>query len=193
MLPLPRSTAPHKPFSHEELLRICSYYRNLLNALRTVQHSINTAIDNFNRTQHGRPSEPLSRLLNDLALIDANVRGPLLDEIMQVELCAIKWEAKSAKLRSEARRQQRKRQNRRLGLTDEQVRQADLTDAFELGDDAPNDADDTIPVETPDEFGPDETVISPTMARVQRGMLELPSDAPKPAPANETYKNSGLV
>jgi len=183
-----RSTAPRQPFSHEELLKICQYYRNLLSATRDVQTRINDALDTFQHSHHGRPTPELTTFIGTIAGIDATVRGPLLDEIMQVELCAIKWEGKSAKLKSEARRQQRVRAKRRG-----ESEPANLgTDDFGVFDDS-----DLVPEATPIDGATGATVaISPTMALAQRGMAQLPNTLNGrigEAPTNDSYKKSGLV
>lgn len=175
-------------FSHERLLQVCYYYRNLLTALRATQGEINEALEEFQHSQYGRPSEPLTRLITALANIDAGVRGPLLDEIMQVELTIVKWEGKTSKLKSEAKRQARIRAERRGPQQSY----------------APDDSTFTYPEpgEPCDPFG-DEAgrvapaappQLSPTFARALRGMKELPQTTPtNDAPDTSTYKKSGLV
>jgi hypothetical protein len=179
-----RSTAPRQPFSHEELLKVCQYYRNLLSAMRDVQSHIDNAVDVFQHSHHGRPTTELTTFITTITGIDATVRGPLLDEIMQVELCAIRWEAKSARLKSEARRQQRVRARRRSGVAEEVT----LPETDEFG---PLDDSDLM-LEAPIAS----EVISPTMALAQRGMAQLPNTLNGrigEAPANDSYKKSGLV
>ena len=107
---------------------------------------------------------------------------------MQVELCAIKWEGKSAKLRTEARRQARLRARRRGD--DDAATEHRITDEAPdydynaaLGDDAEDviESDSTAPA------------VSPTMALAQRGMSQLPQIEPQQAPDTSNYRKSGLV
>ena len=185
-----RSTSPRQPFSHEELLKLCQYYRNLLSATREVQEAINTAVDTFQHSHHGRPTPELAAFISTITAIDANVRGPLLDEIMQVELCAIIWEAKSAKLKSEARRQQRIRAGRHRN---ESRDVSAPSDEFGIFSD-----DDLLPETSLATSGeaPLPATLSPTMALAQRGMTQLPNTINGrigEAPTNDSYKKSGLV
>ena len=183
-----RSTTPRQPFSHEELLKICQYYRNLVNATRQAQETINNAIDTFQHSHHGRPTPELSTFIATLTGIEATIKGPILDEIMQVELTAIRWEAKSAKLKSEARRQQRIRAKRR-NEENETNHTLPNSDEFGVFDD-----NDLMP-EAPTEL-PSSAPLSPTMALAQRGMSQLantPDGRIGEAPTNDGYKKSGLV
>ena len=192
----PSASRPRQAFSHEQLLQLCGFYRNLLAATRDVQHRINDAITEFSRTQHGRPSEPLAQLLSALSAIDANVRGGLLDEIMQVELLAMKWELKSGKLRSEAKRQARRRAERRsggLGTPSHSIYDEFGEAPSETPDEAPEDIFEQ-PSAASAAASAVPPVISPTMALAQRGMAQLPADPESVTlPDTSFYRKSGLV
>lgn len=200
---LRRSGLPRESFSHEKLLEICRYYKNLLHMLKQVQGEIDAVVDEFQHSQYGRPSEPLKKLLYGLSNIDAGVKGPLLEEIMQVELAMIKWEGKSAKLRSEAKRQARYRADKAAQAKggdsakphsfaldgsefDFAAAEATLHDTATNGSDDPFGAMSAPPDPVPSQ-------ISPTFARALQGMKELPAIEPGEAPSNESYKKSGLV
>lgn len=196
---------PRQSFSHEQLLQICYFYKNLLNATRGVQGQINEALDEFRHSQYGTMSTSVTKLLSALSAIDASVRGPLLDEIMQVELAVIRWETKSSKLKSEARRQRRIRARKSFVGEAAEAPNETLAD-FGFDDDevveepfvgeAPSEvfADEVLPND--DFFTKSPVVISPTMALAQRGMSQLPqtlNGRPGETPTNEGYKKSGLV
>ena len=207
----PRNTTPKQPFSHLEILKVCQFYRNLLATTRGVQATINESIDRFQHSHHGRPTPELTQLLRELSLIDASVRGPLLDEIMQVEIATIKWQMKSSKLKTEARRQARYRAERKGASSahetphnDAQARtalgydefgpiaeeeynydKAGLFDEADVTDATDSASEDTSPAPVP---------MSPTMQRALRGMSELPSDPENiQRPDTSDYKKSGLV
>lgn len=201
---LRRSGMPRESFSHEKLLEICRYYKNLLYLVKQVQNEIDEVIDKFQHTQYGRPSEPLKELLSGLALIDAGVKGPILEEIVQVELAMIKWEGKSAKLRSEAKRQARYRADKaaqargggskpRSFALDGSEFDFAATEAAggEVATDESNEVDSFEVMSVPPT--PVTPQISPTFARALQGMKELPTIEPGQAPGNESYKKSGLV
>ena len=184
-----KSGLPRNTFSHEQLLNVCYYYRNLLAHLDAVQGKINGAIDQFLLTNPGKPSAALTAFLTTLSQIDASIQQPLLREMMEVELMLQKWEGKSAKLRSEARRQARLRAERRSGTRELGVPQALL----DIDAGAP-------PSATPD-FGDlgdpaDASALSPTMRLALRGMSARPDErtpAEQVAPDTSGYKRSGLV
>ena len=185
---------PRAKFSHEQILDICRFYQNLLKHLRGVQDLINEALDEFQHAQSGRPTPYTIRLVERLASIDAGIRMNLHDEILQVELAALKWEGKSAKLRAEAKRQQRLRDRRRgrgdFASEDEFTYTAPGTDPFGGDESAADDFANVAEVTPPLPAGP---AISPTMAIAQRGMAQLPQITPAEVPTNATYKKSGLV
>ena len=190
------NTTPRTPFTHEETLKICNYYRNLLASVRSLQGTINAAIDTFTQNRRGTLPPDLTALLTTLSSIDATLRTPLLDEIMQVELCAIKWEAKSSRLRSEAQRQRRKRQRRRDGESPTS-HATQLEDEFGPFGDESDEVGAGIESNEKDFYSPpalpDPSVISPTMALAQRGMSQLPEKHSSNVPSNDGYKKSGLV
>ena len=200
---------PRQAFSHEEILKICRFYKNLLTHLREVQATINAAIDKFNHVQFGRPTEPLTRLLDDLTKIEAGVKGPLFDEIMQVEIAAMKWELKSSKLRSEAKRQARIRAERRGDIPRNPTNATKAAEALgydefgpiEPGEAFTGDFGNTDPCEgfpdspsEPPSEPPGEVPMSPTMQRALKGMQQLPTNPGEVTPPDTSgYRKSGLV
>jgi hypothetical protein len=184
---LRKSGFPHQSFSHEHLLKLCRYYKNLLSYVRQIQSQIDGALDEFHHSQYGRASEPLTKLITTLATIDARVREPLLDEIMEVELSALRWEGKSAKLRSEAKRQQRIRAKKRGIRGDD-----DFDNDFAYTGPGVDPFAEVVTATATD--ATDATVVSPTMALALKGMKELPSEgSSNSAPDTSGYKKSGLV
>ena len=182
---LRKSGRPRQPFSHEQILQVCYFYKNLLSRSRGIQTQIDNAIATFQHHSNGRPTESLIIFLKELSNIDADLRGPLLDEIMQVELAIIKWEGKSAKLKSEARRQARLRFQR--------GGEAPTNEVFPDEFDCPSSTNDPFTEAASDHSN---GVISPTMALAQCGMAQLPDTSdghPAEAPTNESYKKSGLI
>jgi len=191
---LNRAGFPRQTLNHEQLLELCYLYKNLLKHLRGVQGQIDAVIDEFQHTQYGRPSEPLTKLLTNLANIDAGIKANLVDDIMRVEVLTNKWEDKSARLRAEAKRQRRIRATRK-GLN-------------ERGEDpfVPVTSEEFTYVETgADPFAEPLTdapasseppPVSPTMAIALRGMAQLPRELPNglpDKPDTSDYKKSGLV
>ena len=185
-----RNGFPRQSFTHEHILQVCEYYENLLKHLEAVQARINEAIDKFQHTQHGRPSEPLAQLISDLATIDAGVQLPLMQEIFEVKRTADRWRDKSARLRSEAKRQRAIRARKHGGGAG-----ADYSAESEYAYDEPADGGDLVdPTAPPGDFLPSAPPeLSPTMARALRGMGELPAIEPGEAPDTSNYRKSGLI
>ena len=180
-----------EPFSHERILNLCYAYKRLYGRVKELQGDINNILSQFEHSNHGKPSQPLTAMIAALSSLEAQVHVDLVDDVMQVELETIRWEQRSSKLKSEAKRQARLRAERAAEAgalsTGQEMDYHHIpgTDPFGEEGDAGGDATTTAP--TP--------VISPTYAKALKGMSQLPSatDRPAAAPDTSTYKASGLV
>jgi hypothetical protein len=131
-------------------------------------------------------------MITSLAQIDGGINAELHDDILTVELETIHWQDRSAKLRSEAKRQARIR----LERSDRGNPSGVYLNGTNASDNSYNSDDNetTNPFEATPAAVAKVPTISPTMARVLKGMAELPPDLGEPkTPDNASYKKSGLV
>ena len=187
-----------EPLSHERLLRVCFAYQRLRDHVRNIQNQIDEAIEEFQTST--RSQESITRMITSLAQIDGGINAELHDDILTVELETIHWQDRSAKLRSEAKRQARMRLERsdRGNPSGVYLNGTNASDSDDDNDDlirqGANDSETTNPFEATPAAVAKVPIISPTMARVLKGMAELPPDLGEPkAPDNATFKKSGLV
>lgn len=170
-LPAPRKNA----FSHERILELCRAYKRLREHVRTVQAQIDDAIDTFQHSTHSQQS--LSQMITTLATIDGNIGAALQNDILTIELELVNWETRSAKLRSESRRQARRRAERNdrgaSAIGQPYLTGSNATDDV-FGDfgDNPTDPSDSSP-EPSTPIPPPDAPMSPTMVLALRGMQQL--------------------
>ena len=189
--------APRSPgrtptsLNHHTLLELCYAYRRLYSRTKELQTQIDTAIATYQSAPGRPPSSPtLATLLDTLSTLDAGLRLELIDDFYRIELETQKWENKSAKLRHEAKRQQRLREQRR-----------------EYAAAHPAPADYTYLPPGTDPFAEPAAATaatpiapSPTMRRALAGLRDLPPadlpddpDTVQPRPDTSGYRKSGLV
>jgi len=181
-----------EPLSHQRLLNICYAYKRLREHVTTIQRQINEALDGFQHSTGSRNA--LTEMIASLASIDGGIGIALHEDILNVELELVRWETKASKLRSEARRQQQRRAERREGRIPSQPYLASANAPGDAGE--ASDAGDWR--DNPD--NPNEApAISPTMQLALKGMKHLPTELPDElpgfgqAPDTSGYKKSGLV
>lgn len=212
-MPLSTSTPPHLrrkhfvgPLSHERVLRICYAYRRLKEHVEHLQRDLDDIIDEFQKTQYGRPSAHLEAFITKLSLLDPGITMALATDIHEVDLETMQWEIKSSRLKSEAKRQRRIRHERngdsepKHYLDGTRASAPPAEDEFAYHDDmfTDDDADLTGAGDAVGEFPvPHDAppsglaaLVAKDIEAVRQGLTG--DDAPK-APPNDEYKKSGLV